>query len=229
MNAREVWVLIPGYNEAKNIARVVTAVKRLGFPVLVIDDGSTDGMAVQASGAGAEVLSYSPNEGKGAAIRRGIDWFLKKTQAPALIFMDSDGQHDPADLDAFLKSLSDPHNGLVVGNRMTDPKGMPWIRRATNRGMSAILSSVCGQRVPDTQCGYRGAQRDVLSKIRLETARFEIESEMVLEASRVGARVTSVPIRSVYEGGGSHIKPGRDTVRFFKFLSSYISRRKNQK
>lgn len=227
MSPQDVCVLIPGYNEGKNIGRVVSAVRSLGFPVLVVDDGSQDDMAAQASRAGAEVLSYTPNQGKGTALRRGIEHFLKKNSQNALICMDSDGQHDPADLVLFLKALEDPKVDLVIGNRMSDPKGMPLIRRLTNRGMSAILSLAAGQRVPDTQCGYRAGKREALSKIRLKTARFEIESEMILEAARTGSRMASVPVRSVYEGGTSHIRPGRDTARFFGFLAGYLLRRRS--
>ena len=226
MKPQDVCVIIPGYNEAKNIPRVVTAVKNLGFPVLVVDDGSKDDMAAQARLAGAHVFSYAPNEGKGAAIRRGIDWFLKKTSYQAVVFMDSDGQHDAADLPIFLKALENPEIDLVIGNRMNNPKGMPFVRRHTNVIMSALISAAAGQKVPDTQCGYRAAKREAIGRLQLESSRFEIESEMILEAARTHSRISSVPVRSVYEGGTSHIHPLRDTVRFFKFLFKYLACRK---
>ncbi len=226
MKPQDTCVIIPGYNEAKNISRVVLAVKKLGFPVLVVDDGSKDDMVSQARQSGAEVVSYTPNQGKGAAIRRGIHWLLQKSSYEAAIFMDSDGQHDAEDLPSFLKALEDPKVDLVIGNRMSDPKGMPLIRRLTNVFMSAILSAAAGQSVPDTQCGYRAVRRQVLSRLSLQTTRFEIESEMILDAARTGARISSIPVRSVYEGGSSHIRPVRDTIRFFSFLFSYLSRRR---
>ena len=224
MNPHDVCVLIPGYNESRAIAGVVRSVQGLGFPVLVIDDGSTDSMAEKAREAGAEVLSYAPNQGKGMAIRRGIEWFLGQPLYRAAVLMDSDGQHDPADLQKFMEELDRPNVDFVIGNRMADPQGMPLVRRLTNRFMSAILSWACGQRVPDTQCGYRAAKREAFSKLKLETTRFEIESEMTLEAGRTGSKIVSVPVRSVYEGGSSNIHPARDTVRFFKFLFKYLSR-----
>ena len=226
MSPEEVCVIIPGYNESKNISRVVGSVKGLGFPVLVVDDGSTDDMSLQARKAGAEVVSYTPNQGKGVALRRGVEWFLTGSSLPAVIFMDSDGQHDPEDLPDFLKALDDPKSDLVIGNRMSDPRGMPFIRRLTNRFMSVILSLAAGQFVPDTQCGYRAARRECLSRLQLKTTRFEIESEMILEASRTGSKVASIPVRSVYEGGTSHIHPIRDTVRFFQFLFGYLRKRR---
>ena len=220
-------MIIPAFNEAKNISRVIAAVKVLGFPVVVVNDGSGDDTAGEAERSGAQVVSYTPNQGKGVALRKGIEWFLASSHYPAAIFMDSDGQHDPADLSHFLTALDVPSSGLVVGNRMSRPVGMPLIRRLTNRLMSAILSFFAGQCVPDTQCGYRAVARETLSRMKLETDRFEIESEMILEAGRTGAKIISVPIRSVYEGGASHIHPGRDTVRFFKFLWAYLTRRRS--
>lgn len=226
MKPEEVCVIIPAFNESGRIGRVVFAVRSLGFPVLVVDDGSTDETSAVASKAGAEVISYKPNGGKGYAIRKGIERFLDEGRYPAAVFMDSDGQHDPMDLARFLVALDLPNGDFVFGNRMADPRGMPLIRRWTNRTMSSILSACSGLSVPDTQCGYRAARREPLSRIRLETARFEIESEMVLEAGRTGARVLSVPVKSIYAGEKSRIRAGRDTVRFFKFLIAYHARKR---
>ena len=222
-------MIIPAYNEQKNIARVVAGVRDLGFPVLVVDDGSGDDTAQAAARSGAEVVSSAANQGKGAALRRGIRWLLETSRYPAAVFMDSDGQHDPADLKNFLAALEEPASGLVIGDRMGSPGGMPLLRRWTNRLMSGVLSCFAGQRVPDTQCGYRAARREVLSRMMLETDRFEIESEMALEAARAGVKIVSVPVRSVYENGKSHIHPGRDTARFFKFLFCYLLKHQSKK
>ena len=110
---------------------------------------------------------------------------------------------------------------------MRDPKGMPWIRRATNRLMSWMLSSLAGQWIPDSQCGYRAMKREVLEKMELRTTRFEIESEILLEAARRGYRIGSIPIQSVYGGETSSVHPLKDTLRFFKFLFQYLTRRRS--
>ena len=88
--------------------------------------------------------------------------------------------------------------------------------------MSWIVSSLARQPIPDSQCGYRAMRREVLEKIELFTTRFEIESEILLEASRCGYRIGAVPIQCVYAGEKSSIHPLRDTLRFFKFLFSYL-------
>lgn len=221
-----ILVLIPAYNEEKNIGRVVYSVRALGFPVLVVDDGSADGTVLAAQKQGAEVIGYSPNRGKGYALQRGFEWFLARSEYQALILMDSDGQHDPADLSSFVKALQSSQSDLILGNRMDKPEGMPRIRRWTNGLMSGLLSLFSGCKVPDTQCGYRAIRREALARCVFHTTRFEIESEMILEAARTGSRIESIPVRSVYEGGLSHIHPFRDTGRFILFLFQYFLRRK---
>ena len=216
----ECLVIIPAYNEEKNISRLIQEVESRGFPVLIVDDGSKDATVSRAKAAGAEVLVTNVNQGKGAALRRGFDWFLKKNYAAAIV-MDSDGQHDSKELDLFLGALGLDGVQVAVGNRLDNPQGMPWIRRATNRFMSWVISSITKQNIPDSQCGYRAMTREVLRKIQLKTAHFEIESEILFEAARAGFKISSIPIRCVYQDEISHINPFRDTIRFFSFLFKY--------
>jgi glycosyltransferase involved in cell wall biosynthesis len=221
LNPKKFCVLLPAYNEAKNIARIVGEIRDLGFDTLVVDDGSTDETAEEAKRTGTNLIISRRNEGKGAAVRKGFDWFLMR-EYEALILMDADGQHDPRELARFVEALEKGGADLVIGNRMNDPGKMPWIRRLTNRFMSFILSGIARQRIPDTQCGYRAVTRLALRDLALKTSRFEIESEMLLKAAKMGFKIDSVPIRSVYEGGKSQVHPARDTVRFFKFLFGYL-------
>ncbi len=221
----ETCVLIPAYNEERNISFLAKQVMDLGFPVVVSDDGSTDNTVKEVKRLGAEVLTTDINQGKGAALRRGFEWFLN-SRFPALIMIDADGQHDPRELDLFREALDGQSSDLIIGNRMGDPKGMPFTRRATNRFMSWVLSGIAKQRVPDTQCGYRAIGKEALRKIRLQTTRFEIESEMILQAARAGLKINSIPVRCVYAGEKSNIHPLRDTVRFFTFLFGYLANRK---
>jgi len=222
----DVCVLIPAYNEEKNIVRVVSEVLSFGFKAVVVDDGSTDSTVEKARVLPADCVVSSVNEGKGAAIQLGFDWFLTK-RYDALILMDADGQHRAEDLGRFVAALEEGRGDLVVGNRMTDPAGMSWLRVFTNRFMSFLISSVAGQNIPDTQCGYRALTRNAVTKIRLGTKRFEAESEMILRASRAGLKIASVPIGSVYDDEISRIRPVRDTVRFFWFLVRFVFSRRS--
>ncbi len=224
LTSRDVCVLIPTFNEVKSIATLIRNAQGAGFKVILSDDGSVDGTraAVEAIG-GAQVLSSDLNQGKGACIRRGIQEFLK-TNLKAVVLMDGDGQHDPAELHLFLDALNLKHADLVIGNRMASPQGMPWVRRLTNLFLSSILSFVSGQKVPDSQCGYRVLTREAAQKISIRSNRFEVESEIILEASRRGFEIASVPIRCFYADEVSRIHPIRDTFRFFFFLFRYWTR-----
>ena len=218
-------VLIPAYNEEKNIERVVRAVRERGYPVLVIDDGSTDGSKSIIASLGVHAILSPVNEGKGASLRKGLQWFLGERSYQAVILMDGDGQHSPDELDAFWNALNEGAD-VVVGNRLWKPHGMPPVRLATNRIMSWLLSRAAGQRIPDTQCGYRALTRRAAAGLSLGTDRFETESEILLDAASSGLKVHSIPVSSLYRDEVSHIRPLRDTVRFFRFLLQYRPSRK---
>ena len=224
LSKSEVCVLIPAYNEEKRVGPVIQAVQKHGFTVVGVDDGSKDRTVEVIRASRAHCVVSPVNQGKGAAIRKGFDWVLQSGYK-AVIVVDADGQHDPAELDSFVAALAAGDADLVIGDRMHDPKGMSILRRCTNRTMSWIISSVAGQKVPDTQCGYRAFTRKALERMTLKTDRFEIESEMILSAGRKGLRIRSIPIASVYRDEVSRIRPLRDTFRFFKFLIQFVLQR----
>jgi glycosyltransferase involved in cell wall biosynthesis len=209
--------LIPSFNEEKTIGWLVKSLKAQGCDVTVIDDGSTDGTSRIAHENGAEVIINERNLGKGASLRKAFD-ILKARSYDAVLIMDGDGQHLPGDIDPFIRVYEEKKPGIIVGNRMHKPKDMPLVRWITNALMSWIISGMCRQRVPDTQCGFRLISMKALQAIALNTDRYEIESEMLLEIARAGFKIESVPITSVYDGQYSAIHPWNDTVRFLKFV-----------
>lgn len=213
----KICVLIPAFNEERSINWLVRAVRGLGFDTIVIDDGSKDNTAKIARDNGAEVLRNKHNLGKGASLRKAFALVIPRDH-DAVIIMDADGQHLPSDIAPFVECFLKLNPGIVVGNRMLKAKGMPFIRWCTNWAMSFVISIMCGQRVPDSQCGFRLISMGLLRKMNLNTEKFEIESEMLLEASRQGFRIESVPITTVYEGQFSAIHPIHDTIRFFNFI-----------
>jgi glycosyltransferase involved in cell wall biosynthesis len=209
--------LIPAYNEEKTIESIVRAVHNLGFDILVVDDGSIDSTAKKANEAGAEVITNDKNMGKGASLRRAF-FLIGQRPYDGVIVMDADGQHLPGDIMKLVGCFTRTGAGLVVGNRMARSIGMPFVRWLTNASMSLLLSLMCRQRIPDSQCGFRIIGMPLLKLFSLETDNFEIESEMLLQASRHGFKVASVPITTVYAGQVSAIHPWKDTLRFFKFI-----------
>ncbi|MFA5039305.1 MAG: glycosyltransferase family 2 protein [Candidatus Omnitrophota bacterium] len=220
--------LIPSFNEEKTIGWLVKSLFDKGFHVTVIDDGSSDHTAKLAHENGAEVIINERNLGKGASLRKGFD-ILKGREYEAVFILDGDGQHLPEDMEPFIACFEEKKPGMIVGNRMHKPKGMPCLRWLTNSFMSHVVSRMCRQRVPDTQCGFRLISMNALKVIALNTDRYEIESEMLLEVARAGFKIESIPITSVYDGQFSAIHPWRDTVRFFKWFFGTSEREKGVK
>jgi len=136
----------------------------------------------------------------------------------AVITMDGDGQHLPQDLPDFIRLAENSDKAIIIGNRMGKTKTMPFIRILTNRFMSWLISCVTGQKIPDSQCGFRLIKKEVLQKIKFGTRRFETESEVLIKGSRLGFKIGSVPIKTVYSTEKSRINPVVDTLRFIRFI-----------
>ena len=220
-------VIIPAFDAMQSIGALVRGVRDQHLDVVVVNDGSKDRTAHAASANGALVISHLHNLGKGAALQTGFRHTLRAGYE-GVITMDSDGQHDPADLGRFIEAAQRDGVGVVVGNRMGNDRAMPFLRRWTNRVMSGIVSQLIRQRVPDSQCGFRFIRREVLAAIPLEATHFDIETELLLAAARGGWRLGSVPILTIYGNHHSHIRPVRDGLRFMWVVLRYlVSRRKS--
>lgn len=214
----KIWAIIPAYNEQFNLKQVLEDLKQKGVSILVIDDGSTDNTYEIARQQADLAIRNSKNLGKGVSLKKGIAYLLKNDNFDYIITMDADGQHPISDLGKFLEQAQEGES-FVVGNRMQNLSGMPKIRVITNKLMSWIISKIIGQKIPDTQCGFRLIKREVLKKIRIETEKYEVESEIVIKAARLGFKIKSVPIESVYlKNQHSRIRPIADTFRFIKFI-----------
>ena len=214
-------VVIPAHNEAASIGPLTASVRALGHDIIVIDDGSVDNTAGLAAAEGAVVVGTGKRGGKGNALRAGFDHALKYGYG-AVIAMDGDGQHDPSDIHSFIECFQRTGAQIVNGNRMHDPRGMPLPRLATNAFMSWIISLICRQRIKDTQCGFRLITADVLKNVKLECSDFEIETELLIKASRQGFKIASVNIQSIYRGEQSKIRPVRDTLRFIRYIGGVL-------
>lgn len=210
-----VAAVIPAYNPGPILGLVAASAGReLGADaVYVIDDGATDGSISCAREAGVHVVVHPVNRGKGAALRTGFEAALA-AGADWVFTLDADGQHDPRDMGGFLAAAARGRCQLLVGNRMADTSSMPWLRRFANRATSAVVSLLAGQRIADSQSGYRLIAAPVLAALDLRYDRFEAESEILVKAARAGFRIGGVPIRTIYGEERSNIHPLRDTVRF---------------
>lgn len=210
-------VIIPTYNEAKTIGELIRQICSQELDVVVIDDGSGDNTYQIARDSGATVLRNQTNEGKGASLIRAFNYALSKG-FDAVITMDGDGQHEASDLPYFMRLAKYSNSGILIGNRMFKYKSMPYVRLATNKFMSWIISKIIKQKIPDTQCGFRLIKKEVLEKLDLKTRKYEIESEVLIKTSRLGFKIESIPIKTIYMGEKSQIDPFIDALRFIRFI-----------
>jgi len=213
-----ILILIPAYNAGKELEDLLTqlAAYQPREQILVVDDGSTltDSGVLCAAGWRVE---RRPHLGKGAALRAGFATALGEGYE-WVITMDSDGQHSPRDLPRFFEAIASDQFDLVVGNRMGNPKKMPWLRKVTNRFTSWLLRRLTSTPLHDVQSGYRAIHCSVLEQIPLTTNHFDTEIEQLMRAARAGLRIGEVPIETIYNNGRSWISKSRDTGRFWRLL-----------
>ena len=222
----EIAVVIPAYNASSTVEQVTREAMRHARRVVVVDDGSRDGTGGLAASTGAEVLTHPRNLGKGAALRTAFA-ALVEGATDAVITLDADGQHDPADIPRFVEAYRAGGADLIIGSRWTSFAGMSRGRRFGNRFSSRALAFFSGIRLPDSQSGFRLYSVPFLKRARLKGQAYELEMEAILAAAASGAKVETVPIRSPVADGRdrSHFRPVRDTYRICACVVGFALRR----
>jgi len=194
ITAENVWAVIPAHNESKRIGPVIEKVRKYIKKVIVVDDGSKDNTEQVAAKKGALVLRHIINLGKGAAVKTGCDYALKKG-AEKIILIDADGQHDPDEIPKFLNALN--NFDIVFGYRRMK-KGMPIVIRWGNRFLNRMVGVLFGIQLRDTQCGYRAFTADAYKKIRWKATDYSMESEMIANVGKNHLNYREVPIETLY-------------------------------
>jgi glycosyltransferase involved in cell wall biosynthesis len=195
-------IVLPAYNEASVIQAVLHDLPRAlpdfrSIRVLVIDDGSGDETSAVARAAGAEVIRHRLNRGVGLATITGLA-AARQLGADVVVMLDSDGQHDPKDIEKIIQPIIDGQADFVLGTRLRNPKGMPLIRRFGNRAMNFIVWLTSGVKASDSQSGFRAYSRYALDRLSLTTSGYEVCTEILLAARRIGLRQVEVPIKTIY-------------------------------
>jgi len=215
-------IIIPAKNEAASIGEVVGKI-RSDFPkaeIIVVDDGSTDKTAALAEDAGAKVVSHPQSLGNGAAVKAGA----RAAGGEILVFLDADGQHDPADIPRLLEKLDEGYD-MVVGARSSSSHANVG-RLAANGIYNVIASMVTGHRIPDLTSGFRAVKADLFRKfLYLLPNGFSYPTTITMAFMRAGYPVEFLPIVAKKRIGKSHIKPLKDGLRFliiiFKIATLY--------
>ena len=190
----DTYIIIPAYNEEKHVAGTIKKTKKFSKNIIVVDDGSADSTAKNAETTGVTVLKHAINLGKGAALKTGAEYALKK-RAKNLIFMDADGQHRPEDIPRFINALKGKE--IVFGSRGLSKK-MPFVLKFGNKAINTISSFLFGITLRDTQSGYRAMTAAAYKKIRWQSNSYSVESEMVALVGKKRLRYKEITIQTIY-------------------------------
>jgi len=213
-------VVIPAYNAEATIGSLLGSLPAVieKESVVVVVDGSSDNTGFIASEWGAVVIRHDVNQGKGAALRTGIDYVLRSKVAESVITMDADLQHNPAEIPQFLSRGERGGVDMIVGYRKRLGSGMPIHRVLSNVITSSLVSARTGMAIRDSQSGYRWISTKVLQEITIESDGYEAETEMLIKAARKGFRIDFVPIATIYGNERSHMTHWKTTMRFLRVL-----------
>jgi len=216
-------VVIPAFNEAATIRDVAQRARKWVELVIVVDDGSTDATAAALSGLDVVLLRNEGNRGKAASLRRGADEAMLHG-ASAIVTLDGDGQHCPEDIAMLLHAWREEPGCMVIGSRLHQRERIPPARYWANRVANFWIGLAAGYDVADSQSGFRVYPARVLREARVRSDRahsFVFESEILIEAARLGVRALCVPVQVIYgsRARASHFRPVLDIARIVRMVA----------
>ncbi|WP_132058636.1 glycosyltransferase family 2 protein [Halorussus amylolyticus] len=223
-----VVVGIPAYNEESGIGSTVLGVTRYADDVVVVDDGSTDRTPVLVEQTDATVIRHERNRGKGAAVRTLFD-HAADLDCDALVLLDADGQHDPADIPSLAAPVVEGEADMVIGSRYLaaeDSDETPVYRRVGQLVLDYCTTQVTGADLTDTQSGFRAFSPRALSDLSLTTDGMGVESEMIDSATTEGLTIAERAIDARYENlEGQTYNPVKHGLTVMVFLARLARRR----
>lgn len=222
MNATDanIAVIIPVYNHERTIAEVVEEALKLGWPVYVVDDGSTDGTYERIKDVpGIRIIRHKENRGKGAAILSGFTAAVPA--ADWAVTVDADGQHHPEDARNLIAAVSGGRP-IVVGKRHgMDDRNVPWKSRFGREFSNFWVRISGGPDIADTQSGFRLYPLPEALRLPVKARRFQFEVEILARAKRGGIPVLEVPVRVTYQPEGERVSHYRGFVDFMRNSATF--------
>ncbi len=221
LQTSEIAAVIPAYNAETTLVEVICNLRTSlpNLPIIVINDGSEDATGRKAKSMNVIYLEHSRNRGKGAALKTGIRRALAMNHPTYILTLDADNQHSPRFVPEMLRKIKEDSHDIVVGSRMWNMTPMPLHRILSNKITSKLISWRVGQRIIDSQCGFRLFPTNLVRRLKLDSDRFDFESEFLIRAALAGLRIGFVKIDAVYtKNQVSHIK----IVDLFRFIRLYL-------
>ena len=218
----QTFVVIAAYNEAAMIARVVSDLRRAGYPVVVVDDGSQDATGLTAKAAGATVIGHPFNLGQGAALQSGIDCAVRKG-ADVIVTFDADGQHSATDIARLVGALAEENADFALGSRFLErSSNIPPLRRLLLKAATAFTRATTGLRLTDSHNGLRAMTRRGAGSIRLRQNRMAHASELLSQIGKSGLHYVERPVTIHYSAYS--IAKGQKTSDSFLILLDLFAR-----
>ena len=215
---------IPAYNEARYIGSVVLQARQYVDEVIVVDDGSTDNTTTVAELVGATVIRHTENRGKGAAIQ-SILAEARKINPDILVLLDADSQHDPNEIPALIKPISEGFD-LVIGSRQAQKDKTPRYRRIGQKVLLRSTQLISKTNISDSESGFRALSPKAINEVDLKENGFAIESEMISCAVDKNLKITEVPISNIYTTDGSTLNPVKHGLGVLNRIIVMISQRR---
>jgi len=204
----KVIVGIPAFNEEKNIAVLITQLKKIADKIIVCNDGSTDLTSKIAEESGATVINHEKNLGYGAAIR-SIFLKSKDLDGDILVTFDADGQHRVEDINGVINPIINGESDLVIGSRFLDEskKEIPRYRKVGINVITKITNATIKKQLTDSQSGFRAYSKKILNELNPSELGMGISTEILIKASAKNFRISEVPIKIIYNGDTSTHNP----------------------
>jgi glycosyltransferase involved in cell wall biosynthesis len=193
-----IWIVVPAFNEARVIEGVVASLVKRYRNIVVVDDASSDATAERAVAGGARVLCHAINRGQGAALQTGIEYALGQG-AEFVVTFDSDGQHDPEDIEALVAPVLNGSCDIAIGSRFLRHGGeVPIARRLLLKAAVLFTRMVSGISASDTHNGLRAFSRRAAKRIEIRLDRMAHASEILDQIGRMGLPWVEIPVRVRY-------------------------------
>ena len=193
----KVLIVIPAFNEEKNIAKIVRETMKFGI-VVVVDDASDDDTAKAAEEAGAVVLRQPVNMGVGFTTLTGVEYGIHRFKPDVIVTIDGDGQHPPKFIPHLIKKIGEGYD-VVFATRNLKRDDMPKIKRAGNSILSKLLNILFSSNVSDTQTGFKAFTKSVYQRICITSDGYEYCSEFIYEVVNKGISYTEIDIPAIYD------------------------------
>ena len=203
----KITIGIPAFNEEKNIAKIITRLKKITNSIIVCDDGSSDMTSEIANNLGVIVVKHEKNTGYGAAINT-IFQRAKDIETEILVTFDADGQHRVEDIEEVINPIQENIADIVIGSRFLQKNDqVPGYRKIGIKAITKVTNASINQKLTDSQSGFRAYNKKVLQDIFPSDKGMGISTEILIKASQKNFRITEVPVTILYEGDTSVHNP----------------------